>query len=115
MLATGCRSRPLPALPRSSSHISNCVSFENPSSTAPAFVPVAMWGEDGPGDHANVAVLGISRSPYILIIYAGPSIPQYKGKEMKGTSNSKSYGLWSKTSTMWSGSTFCFARSNVNI
>ena len=51
---------------RSRSHSSSCVSLENPSSTAPAFVPVASKGENVPADQANVAVLGISRSPTML-------------------------------------------------
>lgn len=44
-----------------SSQSSNVVSFEKSASTAPAFVPVAINGCVGPGDHAKVAVLGISR------------------------------------------------------
>ena len=62
---TDCSSSFRRAPSRFKSHISNCVSLEKPSSTAPAFVPVASNGGDAPGDQANVAVLGISRRPSI--------------------------------------------------
>lgn len=66
MLAMGCSSWFCLVLLRSKFHISSCVSFEKSASTAPALVPVAINGEEVPGDHANVAVLGISRSLTIV-------------------------------------------------
>ena len=65
ILATGCSS-PAWLFPRSRSHSSNCVSFEKSASTAPAFVPVTIEGAVALGDHANVAVRGISRSRTIV-------------------------------------------------
>ena len=43
------------------------MSFENPSSTAPARVPVARKAALVLGDQAKVAVLGISRTPTIVV------------------------------------------------
>lgn len=66
ILAAGCSSMPFSVLFRSKSHNSSCVSFEKSASTAPARVPVASNGKVVPGDHANVAVRGISRSRTML-------------------------------------------------
>lgn len=71
ILAAGCSSRPFSVLFRSKSHNSNWVSFEKSASTAPARVPVASNGKVVPGDHANVAVRGISRSRTMLMERGG--------------------------------------------
>lgn len=59
-LATGCNSSLAfgPFRPRSQS--SRLVSFEKFASTAPTRVPVAINGEEVPGDQAKLAVRGIS-------------------------------------------------------
>ena len=64
-LAIDCSSSFLYNPSRSKSHTSNWVSFEKPSSTAPALVPVASKMEDALGDQAKVAVRGMSRRPNI--------------------------------------------------
>lgn len=62
MLAVGCSSTPCSELSRLRSHKSSFVSSEKSASTAPALVPVTRRGCPEPGDHANAAVRGISRS-----------------------------------------------------
>ena len=66
MLAAGWSSIPCSRLFKSRSHNSSWVSLEKSASTAPALVPVATNGAVAPGDHAKVAVRGISRSLTIL-------------------------------------------------
>ena len=66
MLAAGCSSTLRFEASKPRSHNSSWVSFEKSASTAPAFVPVAKKGESVPGDQANVAVRGISRSLTML-------------------------------------------------
>lgn len=62
MVTLGCNSV-LPCTPsRSKSHSSKHVSLLKSASTAPDLVPVTIHGAETPGDQANAAVLGISRS-----------------------------------------------------
>lgn len=61
MLTTGWSSMPCSWLSRDRSQISSLLSSEKSASTAPAFVPVTIVGFPEPGDHAKVAVRGISR------------------------------------------------------
>ena len=68
MLADGWSSIPWSALSKSRSHNSSWVSLEKSASTAPALVPVAINGAVAPGDHAKVAVRGISRSLTMLFM-----------------------------------------------
>ena len=60
-------------------HISSFVSSENPSSTAPARVPAAMRGLATLEDHANVAVLGISRKRSMLSNGSGAAHKGFRG------------------------------------
>lgn len=61
MLTRGWSSMPWSWLSSERSHISSLLSSEKSASTAPAFVPVTTRGFPDPGDHAKVAVRGISR------------------------------------------------------
>ena len=81
MLAAGWSSIPCSRLFKSRSHNSSWVSLEKSASTAPALVPVATNGAVAPGDHAKVAVRGISRSLTILI-YKWASSSLSKRQEM---------------------------------
>lgn len=56
------------------------MSFEKPSSTAPARVPVARNVVLVLGDQANVAVLGISRTPTIVENEGSPWVAVYSRK-----------------------------------
>lgn len=119
MLALGCSSWPCRALSRSKSHNSNCVSLEKPSSTAPAFVPVAKYGEEAPGDQANVAVLGISRRPTMstsapVLLEVQGDIWQLARREGEGTSNGAGAAVsqaWSKSTSVTSTSPPCNMKS----
>ena len=96
MLAAGWSSTLFSDLSKPSSHSSNCVSFEKSASTAPAFVPVARKGEPAPGDHAKVAVLGISHSLTIsklgVLWVAAKSLIQVK-QAIKGLVSSRNRPL----------------------
>lgn len=79
MVAAGFNSCPCPVLSRARSQSSKHVSLLKSTSTAPDLVPVAIQGLEASGDHANVAVLGISRRRTIVGCVQDGSLGRVRG------------------------------------